>query len=72
MKSNEIMGAVTEHWMDKRLRFNNPINLTGNLIRISSKDLLTLQEYKNQFLGINKSLADASEESKLKQEEYLY
>lgn len=69
---NEIMGAITEHWMDKRLRLKKPINLVGNLIKISAEDLLILHEYKNKLLGIEKSIAEASEEAQKEQEEYLY
>lgn len=69
---NEIMGAITEHWMNKRLRLHKPINLTGNLIKISAEDLLILHEYKNKLLGIEKSIAEASEEAQKEQEEYLY
>lgn len=62
----EIIGATTEHWMDRRIRLKKPISLPGNLIRISAEDMLKLQEYKNSLLGVNKSLIQASEESKEK------
>lgn len=66
---NNIIGAVTEHWMDKRIRLGKPITLQGNLIRISANDILKLQEYKNNLLGIKISLIDASEEAKNKEKE---
>ena len=72
MRTNDINGAVTEHWMDKRLRQHKPINYPTNLIRISAPDLLILHQYKNELLGESKSLVDASEDSKTEQEEYLY
>lgn len=72
MKTNDIIGATTEHWMDKRLRLHKPINYPTNLIRISAEDLLTLHQYKNELLGYSKSMVDASAESKVEQEEYLY
>lgn len=72
MKTNDIQGATTEHWMDKRLRLHKPINYPTNLIRISAHDILILHQYKNELLGESKNLVDASFASKEDREEYLY
>lgn len=68
----EVQGAITEHWLDKRIREHKSTNLVGNLIRISAKDLLTLHQYKQSLMGTNRSISEESEESKLKQTEYEY
>jgi hypothetical protein len=58
----DLQGVTTEHWMDRRLRENKPINYPTNLIRISAKDIVTLVEHKNQMLGVRRSLLQESEE----------
>lgn len=62
----EVQGAVTEHWLDRRIRLRQSTKLVGNLIRISAKDLLILHNYKNELLGTAKSVLEASEENKMK------
>lgn len=71
MKTNDIQGAVTEHWMVKRLRQHKPINDPTNLIRISAVDILKLVEYKNQLLGTKRSVLEESQESDQRREQLI-
>ena len=63
MAAKEIIGATTEHWMDKRLREHKPINCEGNLIRMSAAVLLMLHNEKMRLLGQHQTLSEASEEA---------
>lgn len=72
MKTNQIIGSVTEHWMDKKIRLGKPINCPGNLIKISAEDFIKMQEYKNHILGMNIPLVEASQQGEEKRKEYLY
>lgn len=67
----EIQGAVTEHWLDKRLRLNKAVNDPTNLIRIKAKDLLTLHNHKQDLLGTRRSLLEESEEAERRRLESL-
>jgi hypothetical protein len=51
-----IRGAVVEHWMDKALRQHRPINLEGNVPRISADTLVKLNDLRNSLLGTNHTL----------------
>lgn len=58
--TKEIIGAVTEHWMTKRLRQHQPINDPSNVIRISAKSILLLHNEKMKQLGTSRSLHEES------------
>lgn len=51
IKTKEVQGAVTEHWMDKRLRQNKPIDDPSNVPRISADTLVKMLDLRNSLLG---------------------
>lgn len=57
-KAVEIRGAVTEHWMVKRLRENKSINDPTNVPRISAQTLVKLNDLRNSLLGSNYSVRE--------------
>ena len=57
-KTKEVAGAVTEHWMVKRLRKNEPINLEGNVPRVSADTLLKMNNLRNELLGTKYSVRE--------------
>lgn len=63
-KQAEVQGSVTEHWMDKRLRLRQPINLPGNMIRITAEALVAMNNYRNKLLGTDYSLHELAEMDK--------
>lgn len=60
-KLKEVQGAVTEHWMDRRLRLHQPINLPDNVIRITATALVKMNEYRNKLLGTDISLHELAQ-----------
>lgn len=60
-RKQEIRGAVTEHWMEKRLRLHLPINLSDNIIRIPAEALVKMNKLRNELLGTDISLHELSQ-----------
>lgn len=54
--TSKVVGAVTEHWMDKRMRLHLPINDESNVPRISAETLVKLNDYRNSMLGTDYTL----------------
>ena len=63
--TSKIVGATTEHWMDKRLRLKLPIDDPTNVIRINAAALLAMNNEKNRRAGTKTSLYEASKETVL-------
>lgn len=62
-KKREVVGVVIEHWMVKRLREHKPINLDGNVPRMSAETAIKLNDLRNKLLGTNYSLYEASQQA---------
>jgi hypothetical protein len=57
-KQREVIGAVTEHWVDKRLREGKSINLVDHFPRISAETLLKMNDLRNELLGTKYSVRE--------------
>ncbi len=71
LKLKETGGAITEHWMLKRMRQHKSVNDPSNVIRIPAESLLKLHELKNRLVGDNLTLFEENEIHKEKNEQVL-
>ena len=54
---DKVEGAVCEHWVDKWLKTHAALPpLTGNNVRLSADVILWLQDWKNEMLGVKRSI----------------
>lgn len=56
--TNKVEGAVNEHWLDKALRQKKPLYAVGQQhgARMSAEVILWLVNWKNEMLGIKRSI----------------
>lgn len=52
----EVVGSITEHWIDVRLRLGLPTVLEGNVPRMSATTAVKLNDLRNKLLGTNYTL----------------
>lgn len=69
----KIKEYMTENWLTKALREHRPLNLAGhiNRPRISAETILKMVTYKNNLLGIKRSLHEESLISEEKNEQVI-
>jgi len=61
MKKQEVRGAVTEHWIDRRIRLHQSTSLMGNTIRMSAETIVKLNDLKNKLTDTDYSLHERME-----------
>ena len=57
---DKVEGGINEHWLDRAIRNGERIIYDGNKVRMTADVIVWLQQWKNDMLGVKRSIAEES------------